>query len=203
MAFVIAIAGTSGAGKTSITRRVTELLGDAVSLYFDDYAGSLVCPTDLRQWVARGADPAEWINPDLAHDLRLLRDGHEVARPGRELLAPARYVVLEEPFGRARPSVTPLVDFAVFLALPLEVALARRLLRQLSAPSCRSDPPACLESMDSFLRQYLNDGLRDAYAAANDHASRGADLIVDATRPLDELAEAIAAQIRSLEAWKQ
>ena len=203
MAFVVAIAGTSGAGKTSVTRRVTELLGDAVSFYFDDYAGSLVCPTDLRLWVERGTDPSEWVNPEFASDLRLLRDGKSVVRPDREPITPARFVVVEEPFGKARPSVTPLVDLGVFLDLPLEVALARRLLRQLSTQTCRSDPSACLESVDGFLRQYLNTGLRDAYAAINQHASDGADLILDATWPVEELAAFIAVQARSREAARQ
>ena len=36
-AFVIAVAGPSGAGKTTLVRGVGELLGDAITFFFDDY----------------------------------------------------------------------------------------------------------------------------------------------------------------------
>src|SRR5262245_62134529 len=43
-AFVIVIGGTSGAGKSSLVRRTAELLGDAVTLHFDDYKSVSVYP---------------------------------------------------------------------------------------------------------------------------------------------------------------
>ena len=56
MAYVVAVSGISGAGKTSVIRRASELLESAVGLYFDDYAAASTYPPDLKEWVERGAN---------------------------------------------------------------------------------------------------------------------------------------------------
>jgi len=55
---VIAIAAVSGGGKTTVTRRLAEVLKAEV-LHFDDYdlEGA---PEDFTQWVSRGSDYNVW-----------------------------------------------------------------------------------------------------------------------------------------------
>ena len=46
---VIGISAVSGGGKMALTLKVTELLGDAVTIHFDDYDDSTIHPENLRE----------------------------------------------------------------------------------------------------------------------------------------------------------
>ena len=94
----------------------------------------------LSEWLRDGADVNEWKTPQFALDVAALREGRSVALPPRrggdtlgrkpgDTVQPTRYVLIEEPMGRARAEMAQSIDFAVVIDTPLEVALARRLLR--------------------------------------------------------------------------
>lgn len=55
---VIAIASVSGGGKTTAVERLANHLPNTQALYFDDY--DFVGPSDLMQWLHRGANYNEW-----------------------------------------------------------------------------------------------------------------------------------------------
>ena len=130
--FVIAITGASGSGKTSLVNSVTDLFDDSVSFFFDDYGSTHQYPADLAAWINNGLDPHRWKNPRLLEDLRLLSYGKPVTLPDSEkTIHPARIIVMEEPFGRTREHMDELVDFVACIDLPLEFALARRIMRAL------------------------------------------------------------------------
>jgi len=71
---VIAIAGPSGGGKTTLVDQVAALLGNTTRLYFDDYAAVSSYPQDVPGWIAAGADPNDWRTPRLAGDLQTIVD---------------------------------------------------------------------------------------------------------------------------------
>lgn len=101
--FVIAISGLSGAGKTSLVQKVTSLLKDAVSLYFDDYASVSKYPSNFSEWIREGADPNQWETPQLIEDLQALRQGKSISLPDNKgMIKTASFIVMEEPFGRER-----------------------------------------------------------------------------------------------------
>jgi hypothetical protein len=83
-------------------------------------------------WVAEGANPAAWVVPNMTVDLLELRHGRPIPhRVTKQVTMPTPIIVVEEPFGRSRPELGRLIDFVAVLDTPLEVALARRLLREL------------------------------------------------------------------------
>lgn len=195
-ATVIAIAGPSGAGKTSLVQRVAALLDQATQVYFDDYPISSL-PADMPAWLNSGADPNEWITPQLTHDLQALRLGQEAVHPdGATVLRPTRYIVLEEPFGRERRAMAALIDVAVVIDLPLEIALARRIRRTIQIGTEQRGAEQTLKDLDGHLQFYLELGSR-LYASVNARALASCDLAIDGRLPIEQLAEQVAGFVRT------
>ncbi len=194
---VVAIAGPSGAGKTTLVRLVAALLDRATEVFFDDYAAVSTYPEDMSTWVAAGADPNEWQTPRLADDVRALRMGVPVLHPdGTTLLRPARYIVMEEALGRERQEMAPLIDFVAVIDVPLQIALARRLRRTIARGLEQWSAEQVLGHVDSYLEEYMAWG-SDLYGAVNRRALASCDLAVDGREPAEQLAEQIAMAVRS------
>jgi uridine kinase len=193
--FVIAISGPSGAGKSTAIRNLVACLGDAMALYLDDYEASSTYP-DIEQWLADGADPNQFQTPQLSADLRALTAGVAITLPHNGLVVqPARVIVLEEPFGRERAEVADMIDFVVCIDLPLEIALARKLLRMLGFFLTEQTPDAFAKHLQFFLPWYIESG-RELYRAVQQRVLQNCDLIADGMLPPDALAHAIEAAIR-------
>ena len=195
VSYVVAVSGMSGAGKTSVVRRTVELLGDAVALHFDDYISVSVYPSDLRQWLEEGADVEVWRTPRLADDIRALRAGHAVTLPETgAVVAPADVLVLEEPFGKMRREMMGLIDLAVHIDVPLDVMLARRLLRRLSEER-EQFGERLLDQLQQDLERHIASGrLLEARGAVV--ARDAADLVLDGTQTIDDLARAVVDEVR-------
>jgi hypothetical protein len=185
---------------------VAERLGDAAMLFFDDFA--LDGPSDLPQWGGQpGADFARWRTPAFSAALESLKGGSTVTLPtlsasvGLErsrTTGPARFVVVEEPFGRLRPETARAIDFVVCIDAPLHVCLARRLLRQLRTLRRQAGAAATegasadvlrsgAESFTDFLEFYVAWG-HGVYAEQLRQQRASSDLVVDGLRSLDVLA---------------
>jgi len=196
--YVIAIAGASGAGKTTLVRKVAECLDDAVPFFFDDYERTegATAPADLNAWLAGDRDPNAWSRPVMAGHLRRLRSGESVVNPRHQtIIEPAAFIVMEEPFGRRRNEICDLVDFVVCIDLPLEIALARRLLEYATKAK---DPAKYVEMLQSFLTRYLQAGTRETYIAANALAMQERNLVVDGTRNPNVIAQDVVEAVLSL-----
>jgi uridine kinase len=193
-AYVIAVAGTSGAGKTSVAKATAAGFEDAVCLHFDDYATVSSYPQDMRGWLDAGADPDEWQTPRLGEDLRSLKAGSPIEAPNGDRIEPESFIVLEEPFGRARPDVADSIDFVALVDVPMEVALARRLLRDLDGEAPHQ-PDRYARRVYGFLSSYV-DVYRDAYIAGVRLARESCDIEVDGLRTVAEIAEEIAMAAR-------
>lgn len=194
-AFVIAVSGWSGAGKTRVVERTAELLGDAARLHFDAYRSVSRYPEDGLDWLARGAPLEEWKTPLFARDLGRLRAGEAVELPaGGGVVEPADYVVIEEPFARLHEEMSALIDLAAYLDVPSDVLLARRLRRRLSELG-----DARAEEVRERLRQDLDDFLaagRRLEAHAREIVPPSADLVLDGLETVDEIARRLVAEAR-------
>ena len=206
MGIVVAVSGTSGAGKTTLMRHLAELQGGAALMHFDDYIELGTDMGDIRQWVAAGA-PADAIKTTrLADDLAALMSNRAVHPPGRSTpVAPAKLILLEEPFGRARSTIAPLIALALHLDLPPDIALARRSLRRAQArPDPKGPDPIAanwhaetLEDLAAQFQAYLGPQ-RQAYRLAEAQAKALADVILDGLHPLPDLAAQAQRAIASL-----
>lgn len=103
---------------------------------------------------------------------------------------PTPIIVVEEPFGRSRPELGTLIDFVAVLDTPLEVALARRLLRELRCGE-KSERGNLSSRHIKFLEEYLEKGVRDLYVAVQRLAVKRADVVLDGLLAPDDLADKI------------
>ena len=191
--YVIAITGASGSGQTTLVEKVSERLGDAVPFFFDDYAPVSSYPRDIAKWLQDGADPDVWQTPQMVADLDSLRRGRAVMNPRTgKPIEPATHIVMEEPFGRVRRPMAGLIDFVACIDLPLEVALARRLLR---IARYAPDPSSVVEFMNRWLPEYIR-SVRHLYATVNALAMAQCELVLDGLRDPDELAELVVDEVR-------
>jgi uridine kinase len=185
----------SGAGKTRVIERAAELLGNAARLYFDHYASVSIYPANLKDWLQRGADLAEWQTPRLASDLRKLRSGEPIELPdARGIVEPAPFLLVEEPIGKSRREMAELIDLMVFLDVPADVLLARRLLRRLGEER-ESFGDRLLAQLHTDLHTYLSEG-RDLFVVGDSMLRRTADVILDGMKTVEEISETLISEIR-------
>jgi len=181
-AFVVAFAGHSGAGKSTLIKELSLLMGDVNVLRIDDYDSSSYPPA--VQWRADGADPNQFQTPQFLSDILALKNGKSIFHPDtNQEISPARFLFIEEPFGRGREAIGHLIDFSIYIDTPLEIALARKLLRMGDLISQGNSDI----TVEEHLHWYLRVG-RSFYIAVERNARKSCDLIIDGTLSTDEMA---------------
>jgi len=193
--FVIAIAGHSGAGKSTLIEHLCLRLKGANALSLDEYTSSSTYPP-ASKWIADGADPNEFLSPRFDADLRALKDGKSVNHPEtKQEIKPNRFLIIEEPFGRGRAPLRDLIDFVVYVDVPLEVAYIRKVLRKNDFLPWEDDPDVFIKHLRENMEWFLRVG-RTFYLAVAKRVLEDSDLIVDGTRPTEEIADKIMEAIR-------
>lgn len=193
--YVITVSGVSGAGKSSIVRAIAQRLDNASCFHFDDYGEAMQQPDDGLAWIAAGADLTAFVLPQFAQDLQILRDGQAVTTPTGRRVEPAPFLVVEEPFGRGRADMASLIDFGVCIDLPMEVALARRLLEVMERWGGEAGEHQ--QWMSGYLHSYLFEGMREVYIAINDRVKQSSDLVLDGTLSVEYNAAHVVAAVRT------
>jgi len=182
---VVAIASVSGGGKTTITKQLQTALPHAEALYFDDYdydAASGI--DDVCMWVENGADYDLWNLQRLVDQITTL-----LANNDRSL----DFILLDYSFAYQQKQLRPFLDYAIFVDTPLDLALARRLLRDFS-----------LEQVDAIrenLRGYLLRG-RSAYLHMLTTIKPDSDFIVDGSLPIESIVEIIVKKLTDIKAHR-
>jgi uridine kinase len=175
---VITISAVSGGGKTTTTEYLANTLSQAKALYFDDYSFEGE-PDDIGEWAERGGDRHEWNLSPLVRDLQLLQNNHP----------PLCYILLDYPFAYSHEQMKPYIDYTVFIDTPLDVAMARRILRDQSEGS--------LEQVRMEMANYLTRG-RPAYLHMLETIKPQSDFVVDGTLPLADIADRIMDKVTTL-----
>lgn len=173
--FVIAISAVSGGGKTTVAKCLAERLPNSKVLYFDDF--DLHGPEDIPKWVEEGGDPHAW-------DLTPLFKAFSAF-----CLESPDFIVLDYPFLYGHAQMSEYIDLAVFIDTPLDIAMARRIIRNSEGRSGED----VIEEMQHYLSR-----ARPAYVDMLVKVKPQSDLIVDGVLPLPEIVEIISERIASL-----
>lgn len=194
---VIAVSAPPGGGKSTFAEALAQRLNAALVEY--DAYDTLTDrpPAEIIAWLAEGGSYEKVDVPELIADLTALREGRPIfdRRTGGEL-APRDLIVLETPFGKAHAGMAPLIDTAIFLDTPPDLALARK-LRQFIAGNLIDPGPGGHKRFLGWLDRYLlnyEQVVRPAIAIQRQRVLPLADLVIPAAdTPLDDMLAAATA----------
>jgi len=174
---IIAIAAVTAGGKTTVVNEIKKELKGVKSLHFDDYKfeGEVV---DFYAWVMQGADYNVWnLSP-------LIKDICEIKRNDD-----CEYLILDYPFAYCHKELSKYIDSAIFIDTPLDIALARRVLRDMENASGEE----IRQDMDMYIKF-----ARVAYIQMLKDIKPSSDYIIDGTKELNEEVNEIIKIISSL-----
>lgn len=166
----IAIAALTAGGKTSVVNKIAQKLPKTAVLHFDDYSfkGAV---DDFYKWTLDGANCNVW-------DLSLLEKDIVSIINGRSY----NYLLLYYPFAYCHDLIKKHIDYAVFIDTPLDIAMARKVLRDYknaSAEEIRKD-------MEVYLKY-----ARVAYIQMLEDILPSSDYVIDGTKEIDVIADEI------------
>ena len=104
----------------------------------------------------------------------------------------AKQIILDFPFGRRHPRFADIIDLDVFIDTPLDVAMARRILRDCFGETRKSSEEA-LEDLRAELTHYLVKARFPFLDACK--ARDASDLILDGWSSLDDLKTEVLGRI--------
>lgn len=174
---IIAIAAVTAGGKTTIVNEIKKQLPNTRSLHFDDYSfeGEV---DDFYTWTKQGADYNVWNLSPLKKDILAIKEKSD-----------CEYLLLDYPFAYCHKELREYIDCAIFIDTPLDIAMARRILRDMK--------DATGEEIRQDLKMYIK-YTRIAYIQMLKDILPSSDYIIDGTKEIEENAEEIIRIILSL-----
>lgn len=177
--YIISISGISGSGKTTIATALKERLVNAEIISFDNITGDWL-GRDYCEWSESGADCNEANLSSITDEInRLLKE-------------PLDYIIVDYPFGKAHREVGSYLNYSVWIDIPLDISLARRILRDFTRRSEKRRPLTgnISAEVSSYIDFYLARH-RNTYFKHIETIKPSVDLIVDGTKSIDVIVEDI------------
>ena len=173
---IIAIAAVSAGGKTTIVNELKKQIANTRSLHFDDYSfeGEV---DDFYEWTKQGADYSVWDLSPLVDDVINIKNSD------------CEYLLLDYPFAYCHEALREYIDCAIFLDTPLDVAMARRVLRDMK----NATGDEIRKEMEMYLKY-----ARIAYIQMLKDILPSSDYVIDGTKELAEKTDEIKNIILSL-----
>ncbi len=176
---VVAISGTSGAGKTTIVKELANEF-DCPFLLFDDHTDRNTYPKNMKNWLINGANVSLIKTPKFVTSLENLVSKKRT-----------RFIFIEEPFGKERDDMSSLIDYVVLLDQPMELCLSRVIKRHTEQPNSDS-----ICTISNYLDKY-EDYYREIYITAVKKVRENSDLILNELVPIKETTKAISNWLKS------
>lgn len=155
---IIGIAGGTGSGKTTLTRRLQDAFGDDVSVVYHDNYYKKHVGLSYEQRAALNYDhPASFDTALLVDDLRRLAAGEAIRCPVYDYtihnrseetveVHPTKVVIVEGILIFENKALRNLMDVKIFVDTDADVRILRRILRDVKERG---------RSLDSVISQYL------------------------------------------------
>lgn len=198
---ILAIAGGTASGKSTLADNIAAVLGDEVlSISHDIYYKTV--PEPLRH-SPRRAFEYNYDHPDalntalLVEHLHELREGRSVMLPRYNyetsmaeqdvtLVTPRRVILVDGILILSDPDLRSLFDFSVFVEAPDDIRLVRRI---------RRDTTVRGHALDYVLTLYVNSvkPMHDQFVAPS---ASYANIVLDGTRPIEGLVMTVLEHIR-------
>jgi uridine kinase len=155
---VIGICGGSGSGKTTIVRKISELVTDFVFLPQDNYYKSAEYISNSNITAFNFDHPDAFDNDLIIEHLTALRKGCAIEMPIYDFVhhrrtqetthvAPRKLVIFEGIMIFTNKAVRDLIDLKIFVDTPDDIRFIRRLIRDIKERG---------RTVDSVVEQYLN-----------------------------------------------
>lgn len=160
---IIAIGTVTAGGKTTLVNAIKDKLTRTASLHFDDYSfdGEV---NDFYKWVSDGANYNVWDLSPLKADIEKIINSDRYD-----------YLLLDYPFAYQNKMIKDYLDCCIFIDTPLDIALARKVLRDMKESSADD----IRYEMDVYLKY-----ARIAYVQMLQDILPISDYVIDGTKEL-------------------
>ena len=160
---IIAIGAVTAGGKTTLVNAIKDKLTRTASLHFDDYSfdGEV---NDFYKWVSDGANYNVWDLSPLKADIEKIINSDRYD-----------YLLLDYPFAYQNKMIKDYLDCCIFIDIPLDIALARKVLRDMKESSADD----IRYEMDVYLKY-----ARIAYVQMLQDILPISDYVIDGTKEL-------------------
>lgn len=171
---IISVAAVSAGGKTMVVNELKKRLPNSQSLHFDNYTfeGEV---DNFYQWVLDGANYHVWNLSPLEGDILKIKSAGIFD-----------YLILDYPFAYLHNTIKPYIDTAFFVDTPLDISLARRILRDMS--------DATADEIRHDLEFYLKYA-RMAFIQMQKDILPSSDYVIDGTLSVEEIVNEIVAKM--------
>ena len=175
---IIAISGTTGGGKTTTVTELQKRTPNSKTLSIEDGEYEKASGiADLAKWEEDGWDVSLWNLQLLVDDIKIL------------MQEDLEYIFFDYPFGYMQKQISEFISLSVFVDTPLDIAMARRLLRDFKNKSVDD----IMKNMDWYLKRG-----RPLFLLSNDFQRKDAELIVDGSLPIDDICDLILRRAKIL-----
>lgn len=155
---VIGICGGTGSGKTTIVRKISELVSDFVFIPQDNYYKSAEYISNANITAFNFDHPDAFDNDLLIEHLTALKKGESIEMPTYDFVhhrrtqetvhvAPRKVILFEGIMIFTNKAVRDLIDLKIFVDTPDDIRFIRRLIRDIKERG---------RTLDSVVEQYLN-----------------------------------------------
>ncbi|MFT8728155.1 MAG: adenylylsulfate kinase [Liquorilactobacillus ghanensis] len=175
MSKIIVISGLTAGGKTTLINSLARELKNSKIIAFDNY--------DIDQLPS--APP---LNKPLSQTINQY-DIQNIISAVNSAKYKYDYILVDYPFGNRHESFNQLIDLTVYIKTPLDILLARQILRDFSNKT--------VNAIDDYLNIYLKT-IRRIFIENEKFIVETADLVLAGEAPLSTKIEKIIATIKSL-----